>query len=188
MKTLPKSRAGFSLIELVVTMTILSILVGVVSFRSGSVVQKSKTTKILSLVDNLKTACALYHADTGEYAYEYTGYSATSRKLSGTQTIAGWNGPYLEAPLANKESNPFGSLHVYNNPKANNWIPGFDVDGDGAIDVDADANMLWLSGIDEATAKLLNDALDKNGQGTWTDAGRVRWSSSSKYAWILLYR
>lgn len=187
-KTSPNaSRAGFSMIELVVTMTILAILVGVVSFRSGSVVEKSKVTKIISLIDTLKSACALHHADTGEYAYEYTNYNRKHRKLSADQKTSGWGGPYIDGPLTHKNSNPFGSLHLYNNPKANNWIPGFDVDADGSVDVTSNANMLWLSGIDEDTGKLIDDALDKGLKGNWKDRGRVRYSSSSKYCWVLIY-
>ncbi len=182
------ARAGFSLIELVVTMTILAILVGVVSFRSGSVVEKGKVTKVLSLIDTLKSACALHHADTGTYAYEYTNYSTSHRKLSAEQSTSGWSGPYIESPLAHGGSSPFGSLHLYNNPKANNWIPGFDVDGDAVVDVVDNANMLWLSGMDEASAKLIDDALDRNLGGDWYDSGKVRWSSTKRYCWVLIYR
>lgn len=186
MKTLSRGRAGFSLIEFVVTMTILAILVGVVGFRSGSVIEKSKTTKILSMVDSLKSACALYHADTGQYAYEYTNYGTGHRKLTGSQTLSGWSGPYLDAPLTHNGSNPFGSLHIYNYPKATG-CPGFDMDGDGTIEIVDKANMLWLSGIDEESAQALNDSLDRGAKGTWSDSGRVRWNSSSKYCWILLH-
>ncbi len=186
--TLRRRRAGFSLIELVVTMTILAILVGIVSFRSGSVVEKSKVTKVLQLVDALKTACALHHADTGQYAYEYTNYTGTHRKLSADQTTTGWTGPYIDGPLSHNNSNPYGSLHLYNTPTAKSWINGFDVDGDGTTDVTTSANMLWLSGVDEASAVKIDDALDAGINGDWTFTGRVRWSSSSRYMWILIYR
>ena len=141
----PHSRSGFSLIELVVTMTILSVLVGIVSFRSGSVVERSKATKIVGMIDTLRTACALYHVDTGDYPYEYTNYGAVHRKLSGTQTAAGWNGPYIDTPLTVNNSNPYGSLHLYNRVTANSWITGFDVDGDGTEEITSDGCMLYLA-------------------------------------------
>ena len=180
-------RSGFSLIELVVTMTILAILVGVVSFRSASVVDRGRVTKVLSLVDTLRSACALYHADTGAYAREYTNYAPNNRRLSAQQTVNGWSGPYIEAPLAHNTSNPFGNLHLYDNPLANNWIPGFDLDGDNTVDVTSGANMLWLSGVDQEAAEKIDEALDGNLQGTWTDAGRVRYSPASRYCWVLIY-
>jgi len=182
------SRAGFSLLELVVTMTILALLVGVVSLRQSSEVERTEATKVVSLVERLQEACALYHADTGQYAYEYTNYGDSHRRLSAGQSSSGWGGPYLDGPLAHNLSNPFGSLHLYNDPTTNGWIQGFDVDGDGMVDVDSDANMLWLSGVDEDCAMQLNEAFDEGVEGVWSESGRVRWSSSSRYAWVLVYR
>ena len=191
MKTLNnKARAGFSLIELVVTMTILAILVGVVSFRSGAVIEKSKVTKVIQLIDTLQSACALHHADTGEFALEYTGYAAQYRELSAVQaTPQGHNGPYLDGPLTANHDNPFGNLHLYNNPKANNWIPGFDVDGDGTLDVDTalKSNMLYLVGFNEANAKLLEEAFDDHIPGTWSDTGMVRYKASNSTVYVLVH-
>ncbi len=188
MKPTPgKARAGFSLIELVVTMTILAILVGVVSFRSGSVVEKGKVTKVLSLIGALKSACALHHADTGSYAYEYTGYDAPNRKLSADQTDSGWSGPYIDAPLTDGGSNPFGGLHVYKTATGAG-CPGFDTDGDGVIDVGDSANMLYLSGVDEKTAKMIDSAFDEGLNGDWYDSGKVRWHSTWNRCWVLIYR
>ena len=55
-------------------------------------------------------------------------------------TPQGHNGPYLDGPLTANHDNPFGNLHLYNTPKVLNWIPGFDVDGDGTLDVDTAAS------------------------------------------------
>jgi len=181
-------RAGFSLFELAVTMTILVLLVGVVGFRQGGPVERTESDKVVSLVERLEEACAAYHTDTGEYAYEYTNYAEAHRRLSAGQNTSGWGGPYLDGPLEHNLSNPFGSVHLYNNPRANEWIPGFDMDGDGMIDLDSDANMLWLSGIDEECAMLLNDTFDEDVEGEWSESGRVRWSSSSRYAWVMVHR
>lgn len=182
-----KASSGFSLIELVITMTILSILVGVVSFRSGAVVERSKVSKIGSLVGTLKTACTLHHADTGNFAREYTGYAASNRLLTGTQSTAGWNGPYLETPLAHGNHNPYGQLHLYSTVTANGWIAGFDLDGDGTNDVTGAANMLYLSGLTPEAAKMLNDTFDTNVKGDWRNTGRVRYDASSKRAYVLIY-
>ena len=186
-RPLPRSKSGFSLIELVITMTILSILVGVVSFRSGAVVEKSKITKISSLVDTLKTACALYHSDVGSYAREYTNYAANNRQLSGTQTTAGWAGPYLETPLAHNNHNPYGQLHLYNSVTANGWIPGFDVDGDGTPDVTGEGNMLYLASVTAEAAKTLNDTFDAGVPGDWQDTGRVRYQPGTRRTQVLVY-
>ncbi len=186
-RPLSHAKSGFSLIELVITMTILSILVGVVSFRSGAVVEKSKISKISSLVDTLKTSCALYHSDVGSYAREYTNYAASNRQLSGTQTTAGWAGPYLETPLAHNNHNPYGQLHVYNSVTANGWIPGFDLDGDGTADVTGAGNMLYLASLPAEAAKILNDTFDSGVAGNWQDTGRVRYQSGSRRAQVLVY-
>ncbi|MFT7679018.1 MAG: general secretion pathway protein G [Planctomycetota bacterium] len=188
MKRFPtKPSSGFSLIELVITMTILSILVGVVSFRSSAVVGRSKVSKISSLVDTLKTACTLHHIDTGSYAVEYTGYAANNRKLTGTQSTAGWSGPYLETPLSHNNHNPYGQLNLYNTVTANGWINGFDLDGDGTDDVTGAANMLHLADMPAEAAETLNDTFDRGIDGDWQDTGRVRYDSGTKRAFVLIY-
>jgi prepilin-type N-terminal cleavage/methylation domain-containing protein len=182
------SRTGFSLIELVVTMTLLAILIGVVSLRSGGVAEESRVAKIVSLIDTLKGACAMYHADTGQLAHEYTNYAESHRDLSAQQAADEWGGPYLDGPLSNYQSNPFGGLHVYDNPKVNGWIPGFDVDGDGAVDVATAANMLWLDNIEEEYAARIDGAFDGSVAGEWSETGMVRWSPSDKHCYVLLHR
>lgn len=182
-----KPNAGFSLIELVITMTILSILVGVVSFRSGAAVEGSKVSQVCSLVDTLRSACTLHHVDTGTYAKEYTGYAASNRELTGTQSTAGWAGPYLETPLAHDNHNPYGQLHLYNSVTANGWITGFDLDGDGSNDVTGSANMLYLDNVPAKAAERLNETFDRNVIGDWHNSGRVRYDASSGRVLVLIY-
>lgn len=172
------------------TVAVLAVLVGVVSFRGGAG-EKSEVAKVLALIERLQAACALHHAHTGTYAREYTNYAAPHRQLSAKQATPGWCGPYLDAPLAHGSSNPFGNLHLYDNPRANSWVPGFDVDGDGAVDVDTRANMLWLSGVDEETARVLDRALDGtpdgDAGGEWSESGRLRYDAGARYAFVLIH-
>ena len=183
-----KLRAGFSLLELVVTLSILAILVGVVSFRSGDVVEMSRVSKVLTLIETLESACAQHHADTGVLAHEYPGYSAEHCELSSDQDTPGWNGPYVDGPLTHNHSNPFGSLHLYDNPRTNDWIDGFDVQGDGQIEVEENANMLWLSGVDEESAQMIDDEIDADVEGEASKTGRVRWDRANNYCWVLIHR
>lgn len=184
-----RSRDGFSLMEIVIAVSIIAILAASVTPFVGGMIERSKVAKTLTLVDTLRTACSMYHVDTGTYAREYAGSSPGNRRLSKRQNSAGWNGPYLEEPLRHKSSNPFGgNLHLYGTVNANGWVSGFDLDGDGTDDVTTDGNMLWLSLITESVAQRLDTALDGNLAGDWRTTGRVRFDAQNGYAFILVYR
>ncbi|MBI5432730.1 MAG: prepilin-type N-terminal cleavage/methylation domain-containing protein [Planctomycetes bacterium] len=177
---------GFSLLEIVIAVALLATLAAVVAMRSGGAIDKGKVGAVLQSVDSLKTACVSYHADTGSFAWEYSGYSATDRKLSGTQTAAGWAGPYLEAPLASGQNPWNGTIHVYAT-SATAGQAGFDVDGDGAVDVTSNSNMLYLSNVPATAAQSIDNALDKGAAGTWSTSGRVTYTASGGVLRILLH-
>lgn len=181
------SPAGYSLVEMLATLSILAVLVGLVGFGSSQPVDREKVTRLLDLVEEVGAACARYHADTGRLAYEFSGTAAPHQRLSAVQEEAGWAGPYLAAPLRHLVSNPFGSVHLYNDPRVNDWIPGFDLDGDGAAEVTSEANMLWFAGIDGPTARALDQALEPGAPGSWTASGRVRYDAGRGFAWILVH-
>jgi prepilin-type N-terminal cleavage/methylation domain-containing protein len=180
---------GFSLLELIIAISLIALLVGVVGFRGGAVVEKGKVSAVVQLAKSLESACTLHHADTGALPREYAGSTVANRQLTATQTYSGWAGPYLERPLSNnKSSNPYGNLNLYNTTTVGNWIPGFDTDADGTVDVSGAANMLLLTGIDEAAGEALNDAFDRGLAGDWRTTGRVRWDQAATRAYVLIYR
>jgi prepilin-type N-terminal cleavage/methylation domain-containing protein len=188
MKRSLSRRAGFSLLEIVIAVSVIVVLAGVISISAKSLTVRAKVAKTANLVQTLKTACAMHHADCGTYPYEYTGYAASSRQLSGTQTYSGWKGPYLESPFSNATINPFGgSGHIYSTVTANGWLTGFDLDGDGTDDVTSSGNMLWLSGVPSEAATAIDSTIDGTLAGTWSSAGRVRYNSSNSYLYVLLY-
>ena len=137
-------------------------------------------------INRLEGACSEFRKDTGHFPLEYTAYAASSRDLTEGHGIPGWRGPYLPEPLAHGRSNPFGSLHLYNNLSANSWIDGFDLDGDGIIDRRDGGNMLWLSGIRPAVAEWLNSWLDVGESNGWRRRGRVRYDTRRQFCWVLL--
>lgn len=178
--------SGFSLLEIVIALAVIAMIVGVVAIRSGGVINKGKTSRVIQLVDTLKKASALYHSDTNQMPWEYAASTAVNRKLSGTQAIAGWQGPYIESPLTTSMNPTNGSINMYAavNVQGN---AGFDLDGDATDDVTTAGCTLWMSGITQADAQAIDAAFDRGIPGTWSDSGRVKWNSSNNYCWILVY-
>jgi prepilin-type N-terminal cleavage/methylation domain-containing protein len=181
-----RSSSGFSLLEIVIALAVIAMIVGVVAVRSGGVINKGKTSRVLQLVDTLKKASAQYHSDTNQMPWEHAGGSVTNRKLSGTQTIAGWQGPYIESPLTTAMNPSGGSINLYATV-AVQGNAGFDIDGNAVNDVTGAGCTLWMSGITQEDARALDAAFDKGVPGNWYDSGRVKWNSSNNYCWVLTY-
>lgn len=176
-------RSGFSLIELVITMTIMAILVGVVSLRSGALTGKAQATKVAETVNAYKTACTMYFGDTGQSPIEYTGYAgATYHRLSQDPSITGWNGPYLERPISAAENPTNSTVHLYNTAVYAN-SDGFDIDGDGTADVAANAantNVLAFWGMTPELAKAIDTVIDKSAAGSsWQNSGYVEFNGTN---------
>jgi len=180
------ARAGFSLMEIIVAVSILSILAATLAMRAGGMIDKGKTAKVIELTSTFKTVCATYHADVGSLPHEYSGYQANHRHLSGTQSANGWDGPYLEAPLTHAQ-NPFnGQMHLYDRATVHG-LSGFDVDGDGTDDVTGDANVLYLSNVPADAAQTIDTRIDQGIPGTWSSSGRVRYNTGNSRLHILVY-
>ena len=173
--------------EIIVAVSILSIMAAGLALRTSGMIDKGRTAKVINLVDTLKTACGAYYLDTNAYANEYSGYTAPNRKLSATQTISGWSGPYLDAPLTH-DKNPFGgSMHLYGYVTPGSWISGFDIDADGSLDVTGQACMLYLSNVSAEAAEVIDEKIDAGLPGSWEDLGRVVYQSSNKRLLILVF-
>jgi general secretion pathway protein G len=183
------SRAGFSLIEIVVAISIIATLVGVVAFRSGNAIQRGQASRLVQLVKNIEKAALVHYSDTGAYAREYQlPQSGTNRQLSATQTATGWSGPYIERPFAQDDTNPFGTTHLYSLLNTNNWIQGFDTDGDGTIDLSGDGNMLYFSGVTEEVAQSIDNAFDSGLPGDWFTTGRVVYQAGSSRLLVYVFK
>ncbi len=183
----PTARGGFSLMEIIVAISILSILAATLAMRAGGMIEKGKTAKVVDLASTFKTVCATYHADVGGYAREYANSGKNNRRLSAKQNSTGWSGPYLESALTPGQ-NPFGgTIDLYDNVRTGNKIPGFDVDGDGSLDVRGDGNVLYLSEVPREAAEAIDASIDRDLNGAWNKRGRVRYKANRKELFILVY-
>lgn len=188
-RRLPRSeQAGFSYAELAVVLVLIAALAGVVTLRSGRRVERDRVAGLVELVRGLRTACAEFHRDTGEYAREYdrTAYGGPYLELSSSQPLVGWDGPYIRRGLVPRADNPFGGLHLYDVPTAAGNT-GFDLDGDGTEEMSSSCCMLYLAGIDEEVAEALDARFDRGVTGPWTETGRVKWSATTLRAYVLVY-
>lgn len=185
-----KKTRGFSLVELVITMGIIVILVGVVSMRSAGLSDKARSSKIIAAVENLTTPVMLYHQDTGQLPTEYSGWQgATYHRLSADPGLQGWDGPYISDPIRRSWNPTGGSVHVFNyvvpQYAGNN---GIDVDGDGVADVSgSEGSIITFWDVSEDVALKVNAAFDEGLPGNWSDAGRVEYQATERRLTVLLY-
>ena len=106
-----KSQIGFTLVELLVVISILALLAGVVGpqvmKRLGE--SKSKTAKIQ--IEDLSAALDMYRLDVGRYPSGDQGLTALVEQPSDTSS---WSGPYLRKQKVPKD--PWQNEYRYASP------------------------------------------------------------------------
>ena len=110
-KSILKSRAGFTLIELMVVMIILGLLAALVVPKMFGKLGKAKTNAAYVQIELLGTALDSFRLDTGRYPTTAEGLEALISQTSGVDE---WNGPYLkkiEIPL-----DPWKNPYIYESP------------------------------------------------------------------------
>ena len=104
------TKRGFTLIELVVVLTILAMLAALVVPRLFKNVDKSRVATAKAQISAFETAVAAYRLDVGAFPTTAQGLEALRTKPAGVEH---WDGPYLpkEIPL-----DPWGHSYAYKSP------------------------------------------------------------------------
>ncbi len=111
MKPITKpGQKGFSLIELLIVMTILGLLAALVGPKLFRHVDTSKQKDAKAQISLFETAVDLSRLDMGRFPTTEQGLKALRENPDGSEK---WNGPYLpkEIPL-----DPWGNSYVYRSP------------------------------------------------------------------------
>jgi general secretion pathway protein G len=128
-RTLPRRRraAGFTLVELLVVLAILTLLAGLVGPRVLNSLGGAKSKTAGVQIADFEKMLELYKLDVGRFPTKEEGLQALVAKPA---TASGWAGPYLKASAL--PSDPWGNPYRYANPGPNGGIEILSLGADGA--------------------------------------------------------
>ena len=106
-----RAQRGFTLVELLVVITIIALIMGVVGPRVLNYLTESKAKTAKIQIESFASALDLYFLDTGRYPSGSEGLGALVRRPG---NIAAWNGPYLKGGVVPPD--PWGTPYVYRSP------------------------------------------------------------------------
>ena len=88
-----ESQTGFTLVEMLVVITIIGLIMGLIGPRVLNYLSESKVKAARIQLQSFVTALDLYYLDAGRYPSSAEGLGALVRQTPG---VAAWNGPYLK--------------------------------------------------------------------------------------------
>jgi general secretion pathway protein G len=103
--------AGYTLIEMLVVLTIISLILGLVGPRVLAYLGESRVKTAKLQIESFGSALDLFYVDAGRYPTTAEGLEALAVRPSGIEV---WNGPYVKGgrvPL-----DPWGHPYQYRSP------------------------------------------------------------------------
>ena len=94
-------RAGFTLVELILVITILGILAGVVAVNVKGSTQRAKANATRTQISNFESALETFEIHMGRYPSADEGLQALVENPDGS---ADWTGPYVKSKTVPKDS------------------------------------------------------------------------------------
>ena len=105
------AEAGFTLIEMLVVITIIGLIMALVAPRVLNYLGESKVKAARIQIASLGSALDLFFLDEGRYPTTGEGLAALVER-NGSETA--WNGPYLKGTIV--PADPWGHPYVYRAP------------------------------------------------------------------------
>jgi general secretion pathway protein G len=103
--------AGFTLVEMLVVITIIGLIMGLIGPRVLNYLGESKIKAAKIQMQSFASALDLFNLDTGRYPSTSEGLAALVRRTPG---VAAWNGPYLKG--GNVPNDPWNHPYIYRAP------------------------------------------------------------------------
>jgi len=102
---------GFTLVEMLVVITIIGLIMGLIGPRVLNYLNESKVKAAKIQLQSFSSALDLFYLDAGRYPSTSEGLAALVQRTPG---VAAWNGPYLKG--GNVPSDPWSHPYVYRAP------------------------------------------------------------------------
>jgi general secretion pathway protein G len=123
---LRSGEAGFTLVEILVVITIIGLIMAIVGPRVLNYLGESKVKAAKIQIESFSSALDLYYLDLGRYPGSSEGLTALVARPGNAPE---WNGPYLKGGVV--PNDPWGHPYVYRSPveRAPYEIVSFGSDG-----------------------------------------------------------
>jgi general secretion pathway protein G len=102
---------GFTLVEMLVVITIIGLIMGLIGPRVLNYLSESKVKAARIQLQSFASALDLYYLDAGRYPSTSEGLAALVKQTPG---VAAWNGPYLKG--GSVPTDPWSHDYVYRAP------------------------------------------------------------------------
>ena len=102
---------GFTLVEILVVITIIGLIMALVGPRVINYLGEAKVKAAKIQIESFSSALDLYYLDAGRYPSSSEGLAALAQRPGGSAT---WNGPYVKGGFV--PNDPWGHPYVYRSP------------------------------------------------------------------------
>jgi general secretion pathway protein G len=109
-----RGEQGFTLIEILVVITIIALIMSLVGPRVLNFLGDAKIKAAKIQIESFSSALDLYFLDTGRYPSSSEGLTALVQRPG---TAVNWNGPYVKGNVV--PNDPWGKTYVYRSPAQN---------------------------------------------------------------------
>lgn len=127
-----RGEEGFTLVEILVVITIIGLIMGLVGPRVLNYLGQSKEKAAAIQIESFASSLDLFYLDNGRYPTSSEGLTALVKRPA---SASGWNGPYLKG--ANVPLDPWGRAYVYRSPGQHGV---YDIMSNGASGQDGGTN------------------------------------------------